>query len=330
MSFSIETQPFGVLPTADSSEPILEYVVKSTQTGEGFSVLPAYGGILRQLYLGPKSLLIPVLRAPDSPQTLFVDETYASALLYPFPSRIRHGIYRFEGQDYALPMNEATRNNALHGLVHPQPFQVIHQETTPTRALLALQYDNNEALPGYPFPFSLRVTYVLTPPPADAPNQSCTLTVAFSAVNTGTTRCPAAFGWHPYFTFNGESTDDLTIEMPVREVVQLDDKLLPVGRIDVDKEGILPLRNQNLDSAFVVHDKPEGVTTVLHSPRQGLSLNVWQSQSFGFLVVYTPGRRDHIAIEPLTANVNAFNNGEGLTILNPGEELQGQIKVWIA
>lgn len=329
MKFTIDTQPFGVLPTADSSEPILEYVVQYTETGEAFSVIPAHGGIMRQLVLGPKSLLMPVMRAPDSPQALFTDETYASALLYPFPSRIRQGIYPFDGQVYALPMNEASRNNAMHGLVHPQPFRVVRQETTPEQALLSLQYDHIDPIPGYPFPFSLTVTYTLTPPPADRPNQSCTLTVAFVGVNTGTARCPVAFGWHPYFSLNGEDTDELTIDMPVSEVIQLDDNLLPTGRVAYADRGTLSLRERTLDNAFAVVPNPEGVTTVLHSPRQQLSLHVWQDRTFPYLVVYTPGRRDHLAIEPLTANVDAFNNGEGLAILNPGEALQGQIKVWL-
>lgn len=329
MSFSIQTQPFGILPNAESSEPLLEYVVNYEKTGEGFSVMPAHGGILRQLVLGPKSTLMSVVHAPNSPQALLADETYASAFLYPFPSRVRHGIYQFDGQDYALPLNEPARHNAIHGLVHPQPFRVIRQETDPGQAVLVLQYDAAELVSGYPFPFSLRISYVLTAPPADQPNLSCTLSVAFSAQNTGPTRCPAAFGWHPYFTLNGEATDNLTIDLPVSEVIELDDNLLPTGRTPFTDSKLMSLHERNLDSAFAVPHQPEGVTTVLHSPKQQVSLHVWQSQAFPYLVVYTPGRRDTIAIEPLTANVNAFNTGEGLHVLNPGEELNGQIRVWM-
>ncbi|TAE30197.1 MAG: aldose 1-epimerase [Cytophagales bacterium] len=328
MNFTVETQSFGVLPTAESSEPILEYIVKNTTTGEGFSVIPDHGGLLRQLYLGPKSTLISTIHAPDSPQSLFVDEAYSSAFLYPFPSRVRHGIYRFDGEDYTLPMNEPARNNAIHGLIHPQPFTVIRQDATDTYASLILQYDYAGTIHGYPFPFSLRIVYELTPPPADKPNQSSTLTISFSAHNMGDTRCPAAFGWHPYFTLNNEETDGLTIDMPIADVILLDNNLLPTGRRPLEERGALSLRDRNLDSAFSVTNQPDGVTTVLHSPRQNVSLHVWQSETFGYLVVYTPGRRDSVAIEPLTANVDAFNNGEGLIILDPGEALKGQIKVW--
>lgn len=328
MLFTIETQPFGLHPTAEPNRPILEYVVQYTETGEAFSVIPEHGGILRQLILGPKSTLMSVVRAPDSPQSLLADETYAGAFLYPFPSRIRHGIYRFEDEDYALPLNEPSRENAIHGLVHPQPFQVVEQEITESHAQLMLQYDYTDPLHGYPFPFSLQVSYRLTPPPANRPNQSCTLTVTVTGQNTGSTRCPAAFGWHPYFTLNGEETDAQTIELPVSEVIQLDDNLLPTGRIPFTNDRTMPLKDQNLDNAFAVTPGSEGVTTILHSPAQQVGLHIWQDQTFPYLVVYTPGRRDHIAIEPLTANVDAFNNGEGLMALEPGGELRGEIRVW--
>jgi aldose 1-epimerase len=327
MRFTIDTQPFGSHPTSD--EPILEYLVQYTETGEGFSVIPDHGGILRQLVLGSKSSLMSVVRGPDSPQSLLADETYAGAFLYPFPSRIRNGIYQFEGEDYALPLNEPSRYNAIHGLVHPKPFQVVEQEITENHAQLTLQYNYTDPLHGYPFPFLLRVTYRLTPPPAHKPKQSCALTVTVVGQNTGSMRCPAAFGWHPYFTLNGEDTDDQTIELPVSEIIQLDDNLLPTGRIPFSNDRFMPLKDRNLDNAFVVIPDSEGVTTILHSPAQQVGLHIWQDQTFPYLVVYTPGRRDHIAIEPLTANVDAFNNGEGLTVLEPSEELRGEIRVWM-
>ncbi|MNY57496.1 hypothetical protein D3C86_1937160 [compost metagenome] len=48
---------------------------------------------------------------------------------------------------------------------------------------------------------------------------------------------------------------------------------------------------------------------------------------FNYLVVYTPPARDCVAIEALTANVDAFNTGEGLNILAPGHSIDGTITV---
>ncbi|MCB0643138.1 MAG: hypothetical protein KDC44_15925, partial [Phaeodactylibacter sp.] len=40
---------------------------------------------------------------------------------------------------------------------------------------------------------------------------------------------------------------------------------------------------------------------------------------YNFLQVFTPDHRQSIAIEPMTCNVDAFNNREGLIVLKPGE-----------
>lgn len=42
---------------------------------------------------------------------------------------------------------------------------------------------------------------------------------------------------------------------------------------------------------------------------------------FNYLQLFTPAHRKSIAIEPMTCNINAFNNKEGLIILEPEEVL---------
>ncbi|MBO0950669.1 aldose 1-epimerase [Fibrella forsythiae] len=322
--FTIDTRPLGPI---EGTKPLTDYVLINKETGEWATILPEFGGILRQLVLRKGDIRYTLINSPGSAQALLADETYASALLYPFPSRVFQGIYRFEGLAYALPMNETMRNNALHGFVHGKPFRVVRQETTPSHALLAIVYDYAGDVPGYPFPFSLTVTYVLS---------AQGLTLAFEALNTGTTRSPAAFGWHPYFTLNNAPTDDLTLTMPIKSVITLDEHMIANGRQPVgdDRLGTFSLNNVELDTpwvaAFSEVDGQKQAKTVLQWPSEGVSLAITQSDSLGYIVVYTPSRRDSIAIEPQTANVNAFNNGEGLTILSPGETLSGEIQLQLS
>ena len=337
MPFQITTQPFG--PLASATAPILQYSVQHTKTGAKFTVLPGFGGVLRSLILpvlpantendGAKPRLFSLLETPDSPQALQADESYTSALLYPFPSRIRHGIYSFEGQDYALPFNDFGRDNAIHGFLHPRPFAVIGQKTTDTEAAITLRYDYPGDLKGYPFLFSLTVRYALDL----ADDESVAFSVSFEVVNTGPSRCPSAFGWHPYFTIatatdGPASVDDLTLDIPATETVLLDENLLPVGQIPFADSGAFSLTDRTFDAVFVVDNQNPIVETVLSAPAHQVSLVVSQDTAvFPFLVVYTPQRRDCIAIEPITANVNAFNTGEGLRTLEPGETWGGTIGV---
>ncbi|GAB3694876.1 aldose 1-epimerase family protein [Spirosoma flavus] len=346
MPFQITTQPFGPLPTG--AAPLTEYLLEHTETGEFITVIPEFGAVLRRLVLRKGPNLFALLKAPVSPQELLADESYSSALLYPFPSRIHHGVYHFEGEDYALKMNEVHRDNAIHGFVHGRPFSVIEQEATESYARLTMRYDHAGDTIGYPFPFALTVTYELiqanqllygSNPEAD---KMCALRVSYSVENTGTSRSPAAFGWHPYFTFiedsedSAESVDNMIISLPGRTPIVLDEKMIPTGEHAFEEAGALPLREVQLDSAFRIEPtgvQPNGESyaeTILTSMKTGVRLILGQQTGpgkFNYLVCYTPIRRNNIAIEPLTANVDSFNNGQGLTILEPWETMSGTI--WV-
>ncbi|GAB3889194.1 aldose 1-epimerase [Spirosoma agri] len=342
MPFSITTRPFGPLPLPTDHKPLTEYILQYEETGEFATIIPEFGGMIRRLVLGRGKHLFALLKAPESPQALFADESYASALLFPFPSRIRHGIYAFEGEKHALRMNEASRDNALHGLVHGKSFSVIDQETTPNHASLTVRYDYSGDAVGYPFPFALTVNYELTradwltlgsDPNAD---RLCALRITYSALNTGTTRSPVAFGWHPYFTFTSSPIDELTLSLPGRTAITLDDAMIPNGQKPAEEPETLTLKDLELDTPFKINptgETPEGISfaeTVLDSPEAGVKLVIGQETGEGklnYLVCYTPPRRDSIAIEPLTANVDSFNNGDGLVTLNPGETLSGSM--WV-
>ncbi|MEY3918101.1 MAG: hypothetical protein RLZZ132_436, partial [Bacteroidota bacterium] len=51
------------------------------------------------------------------------------------------------------------------------------------------------------------------------------------------------------------------------------------------------------------------------------------SISFPFLVVFQPEGFSSVAIEPMTANTDAFNTGDGLIELAPSEAFSGQIRL---
>ncbi|GAB3017754.1 aldose epimerase family protein [Spirosoma pulveris] len=345
MPFQITTQPFGTLPTATATEPLTEYILEHTETGEFITVLPGFGGILRRLVLRKGRYLLPLLLAPESPQALLTDESYSSALLYPFPSRIRHGIYHFEGEDFALKMNEMRRDSALHGFVHGRVFSVVSEEVTPTYAQLVVQYDYAGDTVGYPFPFSLTVSYKLVQAnqlqrgSMVNDDRMCALEVSYSVVNTGIRRSPSAFGWHPYFTLSDQPIDEMSLSLPARTPILLDEKMIPAGRQAPEQAGEITLKDQQLDTAFAIeptsdyNSQDTFAETILTSLDSGVRLIVGQETGpgkFNYLVCFTPTRRDSIAIEPLTANVDSFNNGEGLTILNPGETMSGTIWVRLA
>lgn len=325
MAYTITSEPFGVLP--DQHDPILEYTIADTETGEYMTIVPGYGGIVRRLALRKNEKLIPILYAPISLEGMIADESYASALMFPYPSRIKHGTYRFEGEAYALRLNELNRDNSIHGFVNDKPFEVTNKEVTSTEACLTIRYQNKGDVVGYPFPFDFTVTYSLRKTAGPT-----TMHLTYEALNTGSRTCPVAFGWHPYFTFNGQSVDTLTITMADRAPIVLDQKtMIPTGREEFREKGPLSLENVQLDNAYELKPNEEGFAeTSLRSDAADASIVIRQQTGPGklnYLVCYTPPRRESVAIEALTANVDAFNNGEGLVALAPGHTFCGDISV---
>jgi aldose 1-epimerase len=334
--FQITTQPFGT-PEPDQTQPLTEYLLENTDTGEFAAIIPGHGAVLRRLVLRHRNELCAVLHGPESTQALLADETYAGALLYPFPGRIRQACYSFDGRDYALPANEH-RGHALHGLVADKPFVVVDQIVTAQRASLSLRYDYDGTLPGYPFPFSLAVVYELLAT-EQASTESGRFVLSYAVQNTGTVTAPAAFGWHPYFSINDVLLDEMSLRLPSQTAVVLDDDLIPTGTTGF---GIVPpgetaaapfsLEKRQLDTPFVVDPAPdtdmaETVLTDRHSGRQLVIGQQTGPDRLKYVVVYTPARRDRIAIEPQTANADAFNNGDGLIALQSGQVMSGLIRV---
>ena len=60
------------------------------------------------------------------------------------------------------------------------------------------------------------------------------------------------------------------------------------------------------------------------------SIRYWQEtgpQKFNYMQVFMPPYGTSIALEPMTCNIDAFNNGDGLTNLAPGETLRAKAGV---
>ena len=56
-------------------------------------------------------------------------------------------------------------------------------------------------------------------------------------------------------------------------------------------------------------------------------LTYWQEAGTGkynFIQIFTPPHRNCIALEPMTSNIDTFNNKDGLVILQSGESLGGK------
>ena len=293
----------------------MQEIVIGNRSGDSFSVLPSNGAAISNLTLNHET----VIKFP-----LFGDDPnkgFPSAILFPFPNRIRDGKYTFKGTDYQLDRNETGRGHALHGFVSDVPFEVVAERRN--GVTLAYTYDGERE--GYPFPFELEVSYSIV--------RKHAFRLSYKVKNSGETSMPCAFGWHPYFTLQESKVGEMSLSLPAHFGFEVDDSVIPFLTNDLTAPQIreattFSLKNTILDNVYKVAEA--GKSTEIMLSNQKLNLIISQQIGDGllnFFVLYTPPARNSIAIEPQTGNVNVFNNGDGLVILEPQKTMSGQIEV---
>lgn len=237
-------------------------------------------------------------------------------LLMPWPNRIRDGRYTVAGTTYQLALTEPKRANASHGLVRWAAWRVVEHRTDGVRLGHRLM-----AQTGYPWTLDLEVRYAVGP---DG------LIVTQSATNRAGTAAPYASGAHPYLVAGPGPVDGWTFHCPAATRLLTDpERLLPVGRegvagTEVDFSSPRPLGGTVLDHAFTDLDRDEaGRAVVTVRGADGAGAELWVDDRHRWLQLYTgddsPTPRVSIAVEPMTAPPDAFNSGEDLVMLEPGE-----------
>jgi aldose 1-epimerase len=285
-------------------------------SGDAFMVVPAFGANLLDLQFGG----ISVIEGFKTPEELVETAWGKSIILFPFPNRLKDGEYTHEGKTYQFPINNATTGNAIHGFSSNVKMDVAAVETTENEGKLTCTYTHDGSHEGYPFRFSFKITFILRGPFLD---------VDMSITNDDFTTIPVGLGWHPYFRLS-EKSDDTFLQMPDCQLVMIDERMIPTGeKTDfTDFNTATQIKDSFLDNGFYIKNQTQNAEVILSSPVG--TLTCWQETGVGkwnFVQVFTPPHRMSIAVEPMTCNVDAFNNKDGLTILKPHETLQGRFGV---
>lgn len=291
--------------------PYSKHTLRNEQSKQSFSFVPEHGACLLDLVLDGQD----VLWGHESPEAVQHNSGAKSGLLFPFPNRLAGGTYEWQGKTYRFPLNDKSGPNAIHGFGMNKPFTVEKKELRETSAQVMCRYEYRGELEAYPFPFDFRVAFLI--------EDGGKFDIQLSLTNTGTAAIPVGLGYHPYFLL-ANKVDEVSLELPSVMRVHIDENMIPTGEREPYKafNSLRPIGDQSLDTCFALR-KPESRAEVrLQGPRG--QLRYWQDASvYGYLQVYTPKDRSSIALEPMTCNVDAFNNGDGLRRLAPGEALSG-------
>ncbi|MGH9071529.1 MAG: aldose 1-epimerase family protein [Acidimicrobiales bacterium] len=242
------------------------------------------------------------------------------SLLIPWPNRLEDGTYRFDGEEHQVALTEPAKHNAIHGFMRWRPWQPVSRSGSAVTMGARLY-----PLMGYPFTLSLEVAYSLD---ADG------LSVATTASNLGSRACPYGTGQHPYLSPGSGLIDDCTLTLDAATRILTDaERQLPTGTEAVvgsayDFRAGRRLGEQKIDFAFtdLVRD-PAGKAWVRLEAPDGTAAELWVDEHYPIVEIYTgdtlspPRRRLGMGTEPMTCPPNAFQSGEGLIRLEPGESV---------
>ncbi len=240
----------------------------------------------------------------------------AGQLLAPWPNRIDHGRYTFNGADYQLPINETAHGHAIHGLTRWAGW------TAGARAadFVELGYVLH-GQPGYPFCLELQARYQLS--------ATAGLQVTITAVNAGSRPAPYGTGSHPYLSAGTPLIDECELQLPAACWLPADDRGIPagqtrdIGATPFDFRQPRRIGDTGMDDAFtgLARDGDGRAWARLAGPQRVLAF--WAGEGYHWLQVFTgdglgPERRRALAIEPMTCPANAFVTGTDLITLQPG------------
>ncbi|MCQ9163539.1 aldose 1-epimerase family protein [Arthrobacter sp. STN4] len=248
----------------------------------------------------------------------------AGITLAPFANRVDGGRWELDGKAQQLDITEVARNNAIHGLLRNTGYTAL--ESSGQHVVLeAAIYPQH----GYPFLARHRVRYELTAGGALRVDQTLT--------NDSPRRAPFVLGAHPYFRLGDTAPEELRITVDAASYLAANDRMIPTATLPVDaahdlRRGRL-LPEVVMDTAFtgLALGGPSlggpgaddgGTRHTLQAP-DGRSVSLWHDRSVAFVHVFItpdfPGRPLAVAMEPMTGPANAFNSGDGLRWLEPGE-----------
>jgi aldose 1-epimerase len=216
---------------------------------------------------------VPLILGYDDPQAYLTDPFYLGAIVGPVANRIAGAGYVQDGVDVSLVANEG--GNTLHS--GPEGLSARHWDISQvddrTADLTYVARDGEAGFAGQAA-FGVRVSLA-----------GNALTYDMSA-RVGTPR-PISLAQHNYYTLGERSGADLTLKMPMEQVLALSEAGIATGEIENTAQTVLDFRSKRplrgvtdgIDRFFVREGSPQTLRPIaeLAAP-SGLTLRVTSDQ----------------------------------------------------
>jgi galactose mutarotase-like enzyme len=187
----------------------------------------------------------------------------------------------------------------MHGLLGAYPDWRVHDRGADEDSVrLAATVDaaaDPVLLAAFPFPHTLTIAATV---------RDATLHIATTLRATGTVAVPIAFGFHPYLRLPGVDRCGWEIEVPVRERLLLDDRMLPTGRRAEIHVATGRLGSRTFDDGYTELDAPARFILA----GGGRRVTVAFDAGYPCAQIFAPAG-EPICFEPMTAPTNALVSG---------------------
>ena len=251
-------------------------------------------------------------------------------LLYPWANRLEGNSFSFRGKEYPLEGPDIYRDGnglPIHGLILKSPswsLKDLNASGTFARALFEFGAEDAMLRNLFPFLQGIALTFELT---------DAGLRILLEVENRDRSAFPLAPGFHPYFSYAGFEREDVILEIPARECLELDSHYLPTGERTATADRWpehtkMPLASHRFDTIFTALP---GEDPVFRMHRPDLSVGLHFGKDYPVGIVYAPTDQPFVCLEPMTAPTNAFHlAGRGLwdlQVLEPGQK--SSFEFWI-
>jgi len=277
-------------------KPEFNYIELKKSKKASAKIFLALGASLQGLILDNKAIIKDLY-------PLTYNNTYASSILFPFAGRIKNGKYKFQEKSYQLENNQKDEKMALHGLIYNKEFTILNKQTSKEFATVTLCYIEREKTEGFPYKYSMHLTYTLTENKID---------LKVEIMNNDVNPFPFSLGWHPYFHSSNLYESYLSFKSDKK--ISFNKDMIPEKVNDIIFNSTLQIKDAKLDDCYILNDN----NIFFNTPNYNLSMSSTSAENY--LQLYTPDKKNKIAIEPLTGPSNNFNNKLGLQILNSKEK----------
>lgn len=339
-TFEIVDDSFGTT----AADAVKLKVLRNSVTGEYLEVVPALGGKTEALVLKtPRGDLKQVLLDHDRNATAVrANVGWKGAMLAPYANRIANGTYTLNGKTHYLERNEDRGGYgkvALHGYLYRKTMSVLRAVADDSAAELTLGFDFDGMDAGYPFLLALNITYRL-----DESGFTAT-TTAHNAMGDGT---PAPFfnSWHSYYKVADISKATLTLDkcsrwnhLRVTNDSNVYSDLIPTGVTApwATFDGSSPIGGTT-DAPTYYDDEFKATADSGTCPQLAVRIAsgadtsvLWMDSRFRFVQVFSGTKKNFgeqaIAVEAMSSAADAWNNEQGIRIIEDGETFVGKFGV---